>query len=48
SIHESGLKRRQYVVTLEDKYGNKFQTSLQYVFPIGIERPLISLPEGAW
>ncbi len=47
SIHY-GLRRYRSIVTLEDKHGNKFQTSLTYVFPIGEEKPLIKLPEGAW
>ncbi len=47
SIHK-GIRRYRSIVTLEDKHGNKFQTSLVYVFPIGIEEPLIKLPEGAW
>jgi len=47
-IIPSALKRRKYIVTLEDKYGNMFQTSLEYVFPIGREKPVITLPEGAW
>ncbi|OYT39870.1 MAG: 30S ribosomal protein S4e [Desulfurococcales archaeon ex4484_58] len=47
SIHR-GMRRYRSIVTLEDKHGNKFQTSLVYVFPIGGEEPLIRLPEGAW
>ncbi len=47
SIHK-GIRRHRSIVTLEDKNGNKFQTSLTYVFPIGKEEPLIKLPEGAW
>ncbi len=47
SIHK-GIRRYRSIVTLEDKHGNKFQTSLTYVFPIGREEPLITLPEGAW
>lgn len=43
-----GMRRFRSIVTLEDKNGNKFQTSLDYVFPIGVEKPLIKLPEGAW
>ena len=43
-----GMRRYRSIVTLEDKHGNKFQTSLDYVFPIGIDEPLIKLPEGAW
>lgn len=47
-IIPSALKRRKYIVTLEDKYGNRFQTSFDYVFPIGVDKPVITLPEGAW
>lgn len=43
-----GMRRYRSVVTLEDKNGNKFQTSLDYVFPVGVDNPLITLPEGAW
>jgi small subunit ribosomal protein S4e len=43
-----GLRRYRRIVTLEDKEGVKFQTSLSYIFIIGREEPLISLPEGAW
>lgn len=47
-IIPGALKRRKYIVTLQDKYGNLFQTSLEYVFPIGRDKPVIKLPEGAW
>lgn len=47
-IIPSALKRRKCIVTLEDKNGNRFQTSFEYVFPIGIDKPVITLPEGAW
>ncbi len=43
-----GIRRYRSIVELEDKHGNRFQTSLTYVFPIGIEEPVITLPEGAW
>jgi len=33
------------VVTIEDKKGNSFQTILDYVFVVGKNKPLISLPE---
>jgi len=46
-IHR-GVRRFRSIVTLEDKNGNKFQTSLEYIFPIGMDRPLITLPKGAW
>ncbi|HDD26893.1 MAG TPA: 30S ribosomal protein S4e, partial [Acidilobales archaeon] len=32
---------------LKDSKGNVFQTTLDKVFIIGKEKPLISLPEGA-
>ncbi len=47
-ILPSALKRRKYIVTLEDSTSRRFQTSLEYVFPIGVEKPLITLYEGAW
>jgi len=47
-IIPSALKRRKYIVTLEDSAGRRFQTSLEYVFPIGIDKPVITLYEGAW
>jgi len=43
-----GIRRHRSIVELEDKHGNRFQTSLSYIFPIGVEEPLITLPEGAW
>ncbi len=43
-----GMRRFRSIVTLEDVNGNKFQTSLDYIFPIGFDKPVISLPEGAW
>lgn len=33
------------VVTLFNKKYGEFQTALDYVFPIGLEKPMISLPE---
>jgi len=47
-IIPGALKRRRYIVTLQDKSGNLFQTSFEYVFPIGKDKPVITLPEGAW
>jgi len=47
-IIPGALKRRMYIVTLQDKHGNLFQTSLEYVFPIGRDKPIVTLPEGAW
>ena len=43
-----GWGRKRSIVTLEDARGNKFQTSMEYVYVIGREEPVISLPEGAW
>jgi len=40
-----GIGRRMSVVTLESPGGELFQTSLEYVFPIGRDKPLISLPQ---
>lgn len=40
---EHGLRPK--IVTLEDGTGDSFQTILEYVFPIGVEEPWISLPE---
>ncbi len=47
SIHR-GIGRKRSIVELEDPRGERFQTSLEYVFVIGRDKPLISLPEGAW
>ncbi len=40
-----GIGRRMSVVTLESPDGELFQTSLEYVFPVGRDKPLISLPQ---
>ncbi len=42
-----GKKRRNALVTIEDKKGNRYQTILNFVFAIGKEQSLISLPEAA-
>jgi small subunit ribosomal protein S4e len=42
----SGKKRRNALVTIEDKNGNHYQTTLNFVFAVGETRPLISLPEA--
>ena len=47
SIHR-GMRRFRSIATLEDTKGERFQTSLDYIFVIGKEEPMISLPEGAW
>jgi len=39
-----GAKRRNWLVTIEDSVGNKYQTRLNYVFAVGKTEPLISLP----
>lgn len=45
-IEESkGQKRREQLVTVEDKNGNRFQTTMNFVFAVGEASPLISLPE---
>lgn len=38
-------KRRDLLVTIEDKNGNQFQTTLNFVFVLGDTEPSISLPE---
>ncbi|MEB3806881.1 MAG: 30S ribosomal protein S4e [Desulfurococcales archaeon] len=45
---QRGWGRTRSIVTIEDQDGHKFQTSLEYVFIIGKDKPVISLPEGAW
>ena len=46
-IEEStGQKRREQLVTIEDKNGNRFQTTLNFVFVVGETEPYISLPEA--
>jgi len=42
-----GKKRKDAIVTIEDEKGNRYQTVLEFVFAIGEERPLISLPEAS-
>lgn len=38
-------KRRSLLATMEDKNGNRFQTTLNFVFVVGENAPIISLPE---
>ena len=38
-------KRRDSRVTIEDENGNRFQTTLNFIFVTGDTRPWISLPE---
>jgi len=40
-------KQENLLVTLKDKAGNTFQTTMNFVFPIGDASPSISLPEGS-
>jgi small subunit ribosomal protein S4e len=42
----SGKKRRNALVTIEDEKGNRYQTTLDFVFAIGETQPLISSPEA--
>ncbi len=41
----TGKKRRMALATVEDEAGNKYQTILDLVFPIGQTKPLITMPE---
>jgi small subunit ribosomal protein S4e len=41
----SGKRRRNALVTIEDSRGNRYQTTLNFVFAVGEDKPLISLPE---
>ncbi|MCS7115442.1 MAG: 30S ribosomal protein S4e [Nitrososphaerota archaeon] len=41
-----GKKRKDAIVTIEDRKGNRYQTTLNFVFVVGETRPLISLPEA--
>ena len=41
-----GKKRRNALVVIEDEKGNRYQTTLNFVFAIGEEQPLISVPEA--
>jgi small subunit ribosomal protein S4e len=41
-----GKKRRNALVTIEDEKGNRYQTTLNFVFTIGETHPLISLAEA--
>ncbi|MEB3825325.1 MAG: 30S ribosomal protein S4e [Desulfurococcales archaeon] len=46
--YKKGIRLHRSVVTIEDVRGSKFQTSMDYIFVIGRDKPEISLPEGAW
>jgi small subunit ribosomal protein S4e len=41
-----GKKRRSALVTVENEKGNRYQTTLNFVFAIGEAQPLISLAEA--
>lgn len=41
----SGQKRRNLLATIEDKDGNRFQTTIDLVFAVGDKKPWTSLPE---
>lgn len=45
--HRQGQKRKNSLVTIEDSRGNRFQTTIEYVFVVGDTQPHISLPEAA-
>jgi len=42
-----GKKRRHTLVKIEDEKGNTYQTVLNFVFAIGEDKPLITLPEAS-
>jgi small subunit ribosomal protein S4e len=42
----SGKSRRNALVTIEDNKGNRYQTTLGFVFALGGTQPLILLPEA--
>jgi len=42
-----GIKRKQYLVTLEESLGHRFQTILDYIMVVGEDRPVIKVTEGA-
>ena len=43
-----GLSRKYTVIVLESPKGERFQAPLEYVFPVGFDEPLITLPESAY
>jgi len=45
--HGEGQKRKNSLVTIEDSGGNRFQTTIEYVFVVGDTQTHISLPEAA-
>jgi small subunit ribosomal protein S4e len=42
-----GERKRNALVAIEDDKGNRYQTTLNFVFAIGEAKPLVSLPEVA-
>jgi len=45
--HREGQKRKNALITIEDSKGNRFQTTIEYVFVVGDTKPHISLPEAS-
>jgi len=45
--HREGQKRKNALVTIEDSKGNRFQTTIEYVFVVGDTKSYISLPEAS-
>jgi len=45
--HREGQKRKNALITIEDLRGNRFQTTIGYVFVVGDAKPHISLPEAS-
>jgi len=43
----SRQKRKNSLVTVEDERGNRFQTTVDYVFVLGDKKPHVSLPEAS-
>jgi len=43
---QQGIGRKRTLVTLEDLEGNKFQTTLDKIFIVGSDKPLVTLSEG--
>ncbi|MEM3730914.1 MAG: 30S ribosomal protein S4e [Candidatus Bathyarchaeia archaeon] len=41
-----GKKRRDFLATIEDFKGKRYQTTLNFVFAVGEAKPVISLPEA--
>lgn len=41
-----GMKRRQYLATLEEPSGHRFQTILDYIMVVGEDKPAVKVIEG--